>query len=133
MILFFDVGRCHLSTRTEQAVVLLVEDDRDTLEALSEVIEQRGINVVAASDGVEALELLRNGVRPAAVFLDSWMPNLDGGAVFRAMKSDPLLAPIRIVWMSAEGGQPPAGTQHLQKPIDTDHLLAVLGSLCQAE
>jgi CheY-like chemotaxis protein len=118
-----------LSPGNQQRLVLLVEDDRDTLEALSDVVERQGINVVAASDGVEALEVLRGGLRPDAVFLDNWMPKLDGDRVLHAMKSDPSLASIRIVWMSAGASPPPAGAEHLQKPIDTARLLAMLRAL----
>ena len=114
-----------------RAVVLLVDDDPDTLEALSEAIAERGVEVVTAVDGSEALALLRGGLRPTAVFLDSWMPNVDGRSVLRALRSDPAFEALPVVWMSAEGGQSPAGTGSLPKPIDVDQLNALLRDYCQ--
>jgi CheY-like chemotaxis protein len=110
--------------------VLLVEDDRDIREALAEVVEARGVGVTAACDGLEALAVLRGGDRPAAVFLDHCMPKLDGAGVLAAMRADPALSDIPVVWMSADPGQPPAVAEHLRKPFDMEALLEVLGSLC---
>ncbi len=56
------------------------------------MVEARGVGVKATSDGVEALAVLRAGARPTAVFLDKWMPNLDGVGVLAAMKADPTLS-----------------------------------------
>jgi len=109
-----------------------VEDDQDIREALAEMVEARGVGVKATSDGVEALAVLRAGARPTAVFLDKWMPNLDGVGVLAAMKADPALSQIPVVWMSADPGQPPSVTDHLRKPFDVNALLEVLGSLCEA-
>jgi len=111
------------------SLVLLVEDDLDTLEALTEAIEGHGVRVVQAVDGNEALSALRDGIRPGVVFLDSWMPKLDGRSVLHALKADPVLAAIPVVWMSAEGGPPPSGTERLEKPIDIAHLVSILKSL----
>jgi CheY-like chemotaxis protein len=110
-------------------MVLIVEDDDDIRDALSQIIEERGVGVLAAVDGVEAMALLREGARPSAVFLDKWMPKLGGAAVLDAMRADPALAAIRVVWMSGDAREPPTGTEHLQKPFDMDRLLAIVGSL----
>jgi CheY-like chemotaxis protein len=127
-------GEPHLTAGSPLAaskrVILLVEDDLDTLEALTEAIADRGIEVVTAVDGTEALVALRAGLRPVAILLDSWMPNLDGRAVLRELRGDPELTAIPVVWMSAERGEPPAGTGRLQKPIALEHLNAVLRTLC---
>ncbi len=61
------------------------------------------------------------------------MPRLDGPGVLAAMKEDPALTPIPVVWMSGDRMQPPSVAAHLEKPFDLDKLVAVLGSLCEAD
>jgi len=120
-------------TRKRKAppLVLLVEDDDHLREALSEIIETRGFRVTTAGDGAEGLDLLRSGLRPEAVCLDQCMPILDGAGVLATMKADPALAAIPVVWMSGDWRQPPASvTAALEKPFDIEHLLELLGSLC---
>lgn len=113
-------------------LVLLVEDDHDLRETMSELMESQGVQVCAARDGCEGLEILRAGLRPRAVFLDQCMPRLDGASVLAAMSADPALADIPVVWMSGERRQPPAAAAMcLQKPFEVSDLAAVLSSLCR--
>ena len=86
-----------------------------------------------ACDGIEGLDLLRAGLKPRAVFLDSRMPRLDGAGVLAAMREDPALVPIPVVWMSGDRRQPPVVAAHLEKPFDVDALVVVLGALCEAD
>ncbi len=114
-------------------LVLLVEDDRDLREAMSELIESHGVSVKAAGDGSEGLEILRSGLRPRAVFLDQCMPKLDGASVLAAMAEDPALADIPVVWMSGERREPPSSVaRRLHKPFEVSDLAAILASLCPA-
>jgi len=114
-------------------LVLLVEDDRDLREAMSELIEAQGVDVRAARDGREGLEMLKSGLRPHAVFLDQCMPRLDGASVLAAMSEDPALAAIPVVWMSGERRTPPPPvTACLPKPFEVSDLRAILATLCRA-
>jgi CheY-like chemotaxis protein len=117
---------------SHQPLVLVVEDDQDIRESLAELVEAQGLGVSAVRDGVEALDLLRTGPRPSAVFLDKWMPRLDGSGVLAAMKADPALTTIPVVWMSGDPGQPPSVAGRIEKPFDIEALLELLGSLCGA-
>jgi CheY-like chemotaxis protein len=119
--------------RGKTPLVLLVEDDHDIRESLTELIESQGVRVKAARDGAEGLDLLRAGLQPRAVFLDNRMPRMDGAGVLAAMREDPALASIPVVWMSGDRRQPPSVAAHLGKPFDMDELVAVLGSLCEAD
>jgi CheY-like chemotaxis protein len=123
---------CTVLAVSHQPLVLVVEDDQDIRESLAELVEAQGLGVSAVRDGVEALDLLRTGPRPSAVFLDKWMPRLDGTGVLAAMKADPALATIPVVWMSAEPSHPASVAGHIEKPFDMDALLGLLGSLCAA-
>lgn len=114
-------------------LVLLVEDDPDIRETLSELIEMQGLRVRPVQDGAEGLSLLQEGLRPRAVFLDSRMPRLDGRGMLAAMKDDPVLSDIPVVWMSGDRRQPPPVAAVLEKPFSMDDVVSVLGSLCEAE
>ncbi len=114
-------------------LVLVVEDDHELREALSELIESHGVRVETARDGAEGLDILRAGLDPRAIFLDSRMPRLDGAGVLAAMREDPALASIPVVWMSGDTRQRPAVAAHLEKPFQLDELVKVLGSLCEAD
>ena len=59
-------------------VVLVVDDNADTNEALRAILDLRGYESAAAFDGRDALTQLRAGLRPAVIVLDLAMPNLDG-------------------------------------------------------
>lgn len=112
-------------------LVLLMEDDHDLREVISELIESRGVQVLSACDGREGLDILQAGLRPSAVFLDQCMPRLDGESVLAAMGEDPALADIPVVWMSGERKQPPGPVAVcLRKPFGMSDLTAVLTSLC---
>ncbi|HTP26420.1 MAG TPA: response regulator [Anaeromyxobacteraceae bacterium] len=115
-------------------LVLLVEDDEDIRETMSELMEAEGIRVRSARDGAEGLELLRRGLSPQAVFLDKWMPKLDGASVLAAMVEDPALATIPIIWMSGDQQAPPShASAFLEKPFTLDDAVAVLRALCEAD
>ena len=112
-------------------LVLLMEDDHDLRETIAELMESHGVEVRAARDGREGLDILQAGLRPRAIFLDQCMPRLDGASVLAAMEEDPALADIPVVWMTGERRNPPPSVARcLQKPFDVGDLAAVLTSLC---
>ena len=83
-------------------VILLVEDNDALREATVALLEAEGYTVVAASDGQEALDLLRGEVEPALVVLDLVMPR--NGAQFRTEQGrDPRLAAIPVIVISGGG------------------------------
>jgi CheY-like chemotaxis protein len=82
-------------------LVLVVDDDPMILETVAEVLVDERYVVATARDGAEALALLRNGLRPAAILLDLWMPVLDGQTALREMKLDPALREIPVIVMTA--------------------------------
>jgi CheY-like chemotaxis protein len=120
-----------VSVTPRPSFVLVVEDDDDVREALTALVEGRGVSVCEARDGAEGLERLRAGPRPDAVFLDRWLPKLDGAALLATIKGDPALATIPVVWMSADPACPQAAERHLQKPFGLAPLLEVLDSICE--
>jgi CheY-like chemotaxis protein len=81
--------------------VLVVEDDTDLRESLSQALRDQGFGVNAASNGQEALDLLRAGARPAVILLDLMMPVLNGWELRDALRRDPALAGIPQLVISA--------------------------------
>jgi CheY-like chemotaxis protein len=80
--------------------VLVVDDDPDIREVYSDMLGAAGFEVVAASDGAEAMRIL-DRERPAAIVLDMMMPG-DSGAAFRTrQRACPEIAAIPIVVVSA--------------------------------
>jgi len=107
-------------------LVLVVDDDYDIREALSDVLASEGYRVLTAADGGEALERLRGGVRPAVMLLDLMMPRVSGVEVIDALRKDESLSQIPVVVCSANRGYGPddLGVHDvLRKPVSVEELL----------
>jgi CheY-like chemotaxis protein len=92
-----------------------------------------GFEVVAAHDGIDALSCLY-ARRPTAVILDLLMPRMDGLELLQQIKGEKAFTDIPIIAVSGEPGALQAagraGADHLlQKPLDTDALVAILAGL----
>jgi CheY-like chemotaxis protein len=116
--------------------VLVVDDNEEVREALSEVLRTEGFGVATASDGKEALTYLQ-AHSAALVFLDLKMPVLDGPSflqLFRsAARKDERLARVPIVVVSAERSRlVPPGIRMLDKPCDFDELVRLARKACAA-
>jgi CheY-like chemotaxis protein len=82
--------------------VLVVDDDFDIRDVVTDVLEQRGYTVASACDGAEALELLRE-LRPGVILLDLNMPVMSGSEFRAVQERDPALRAIPTVVMTAVG------------------------------
>lgn len=84
--------------------LVLVEDEDGQQINVRRALEKAGIAnpLFIASDGVEAIELLRSGEVPPRriVLLDVHMPRMDGLAFLRALRDDPVLKPTTVVMLS---------------------------------
>lgn len=115
--------------RGEFPVLLLVDDDRASLELMSAYLDDAPVQVLRASDGVEALAMLR-AVAPSAVVLDILLPRLDGWEVLRELRADPATAEVPVVIASVVDDRARSGAAgadaHLLKPVSRDDLLGAL-------
>lgn len=110
--------------------ILLVEDDRNTLEGLANILEQENYEVVKAIDGGTAVKELKSGIYNL-VLTDLLLPDFDGIEVAKqAWKEQP---DIMIIMMTAFGSVKHAVNalkqgvyDYLTKPIDIDELLIVI-------
>ncbi|MBI2893129.1 MAG: response regulator [Deltaproteobacteria bacterium] len=120
---------------TSRGHVLIVEDDLDTREALGAALEAEGYDVALAAHGREGLESLATRPRPCLILLDLMMPVMDGVEFLGALESDPSLASIPVVVVSAyttrAASLKVAG--FLPKPIKLDRLLEWTERYCGAD
>jgi DNA-binding response OmpR family regulator len=84
--------------------VLVADDSMTVLSMVTARLERSGFDVIGATDGEEALRLAREH-RPRLAVLDLDMPGLTGLQVARHLRQDPDLSGIRIVLLTAHGGE----------------------------
>jgi two-component system cell cycle sensor histidine kinase/response regulator CckA len=112
--------------------IFLVEDDRSIRAALQGILEDEGYAVTATENGRQALERLRSSVAPDLIVLDLRMPVMDGWEFRAAQKSDPALARIPVLALSADGSAKAAAIDaqaYLRKPLNADALLNAIGRI----
>ena len=85
--------------------VVVIEDDRASLDLFTAYLSQADLEVTTARDGQSGLEAVRR-VRPAAVLLDIRLPGIDGWAVLKALQSDPETQGIPVVVVSIVDERP---------------------------
>lgn len=113
--------------------VLLIEDDLDLSQALSQVLRSRGLELVCCADGLEALGLARRHAFDAIV-LDLSLPGIDGLELLQRIRSDGSAVPVLIVTARAAVGERVLGLNagaddYLAKPFDVEELEARLRAL----
>ena len=84
---------------TTNKTILLVDDEQFIQVAYKAGLENAGYRVVAASDGDEALELLRSET-PDLIMLDLIMPRIDGFEVLKSIQADPAFANVPVMVMT---------------------------------
>jgi CheY-like chemotaxis protein len=92
----------HIPETCTMASILVVEDDPALRDTLVWVLNLSGYAAVPATDGRQALDYLRAGLRPSLILLDLHMPGMDGWAFRAEQRRDPALAPIPVIVVSAE-------------------------------
>jgi signal transduction histidine kinase/ActR/RegA family two-component response regulator len=109
--------------------VVVIEDDRPSLDLLNAYLSGAALKVTTAVDGQSGLEAVRR-LLPAAVLLDIRLPGIDGWSVLRALKADPQTRgiPVIVVSMVDERARGIAlgAAAYLVKPVGRDDLLAAL-------
>jgi CheY-like chemotaxis protein len=113
--------------------VLVVDDDVRNIFALSSVLERRGMKVLTASTGSEAIELLERTGDLSIVLMDIMMPEMDGYQTMRRIRENPALQRLPIVALTAKAMKgdrekcfEAGASDYLAKPVNTDQLLSAL-------
>ena len=114
--------------------VLIVDDEqhiRLLIEQTLEELEDDGVELLTATNGEEALDVVANH-HPLLVFLDVMMPRKNGYETCRAIKDDPATAGTIVILLTAKGqaddrtqGLAAGADDYLTKPFDPDHLLGL--------
>jgi len=118
--------------------ILIVEDDPDSREMFIELLRGGGYFVFAAANGKDAMKFLVGNSLPDAILLDMFMPEMDGWQFRRVQETDPRLAAVPVIVVSAVGAAQNSAVQagavgFFQKPVATDELLNALARLWPAE
>jgi HAMP domain-containing protein/CheY-like chemotaxis protein len=113
--------------------VLLVDDDARNIFALSSVLERRGMRVLTATTGSEAIEVLQNEPGVAIVLMDIMMPGMDGYETMQVIRSDSKFRRLPILALTAKAMKgdrekclEAGASDYLAKPVNTEQLLAAL-------
>jgi len=120
-----------VSTAAPIRRVLLVEDDSAIREALTEVLDGMGYQVVSAADGLKGLRLAAEQPEPCPILLDWRMPLVDGPTFLARLRELPRGSEFPVILSTADRsatlaavGDQVAGV--LSKPFDIDALVALL-------
>lgn len=115
-------------------LVLVVEDNDSIREDLGALLRAEGYRVALAREGLDALEQLRWGLRPALILLDLRMKLMTGWEFRAEQKKDSALVGIPVVAMTTGQWKPEdmiEFVERLQKPIDVEALREVLSRFCK--
>jgi CheY-like chemotaxis protein/signal transduction histidine kinase/HAMP domain-containing protein len=113
--------------------VLLVDDDARNIFALSSVLERRGMKVLTATTGNEAIELVGSNPAIAIVLMDIMMPQMDGYQTIGVIRQDPSFARLPIIALTAKAMKgdrekclEAGASDYLAKPVNTEQLLLAI-------
>jgi CheY-like chemotaxis protein len=113
--------------------VLLVDDDARNIFALSSVLERRGMKVITATTGKEAIEMVERTSELAIVLMDIMMPEMDGYQTMGAIRKNPAYRRLPIIALTAKAMKgdrekclEAGASDYLAKPVNTEQLLSAL-------
>ncbi|MBI5932622.1 MAG: response regulator [Chloroflexi bacterium] len=121
---------------TEKGPILVVEDIPDTLELVNVTLTFKGYDVITATNGKEALEIIQKD-HPALIVTDILMPQMDGFSLVHRLRIDPDTRGIPVIFLSATYVAPEdkefaaaiGVTRFLEKPIVIEDFLRTVAEL----
>ena len=113
--------------------VLLVDDDARNIFALSSALERRGMRVLTATTGMEAIDLVHSTPELAIVLMDIMMPEMDGYQTIAHIREEPEYRRLPIIALTAKAMKgdrekclEAGASDYLAKPVNTEQLLSAL-------
>jgi len=110
---------------------VLVDDDARNIFALSSMLEQRGMKVVTATTGREAIALLNTTPEAAIMLIDIMMPEMDGYQTIQIIRQKPQYRRLPIIALTAKAMKgdrekciDAGASDYLAKPVNTEQLLS---------
>ena len=111
------------------SMILIVDDEANLRKTLAEILRARGYTILEADDGTTALELLREA-RPDLIFSDWKMPKMGGEEFLQHLHSNPQLATVPVIVITAYGSSHSAieavrlgAYDFVTKPFDLDEIV----------
>jgi CheY-like chemotaxis protein len=112
---------------------LLVDDDARNIFALSSVLERRGMKVLTATTGSEAVALVESSPQIAIVLMDIMMPQMDGYQTIGVIRENPAFRRLPIIALTAKAMKgdrekclEAGASDYLAKPVNTEQLLLAI-------
>lgn len=119
--------------------ILVADDDDNILLLVRANLEIDGYEVLEASDGEKALQIIENN-RPDLILLDVMMPKIDGWKVLKKVKQTPELASIPVVMLTAKvqetdqiKGWESGANEYVTKPFNPLSLIQIVKKLLSGE
>jgi len=116
-------------------VALLVDDDARNIFALSSMLERKGMRVLTAANGSEAIRLVNSTPDIAIVLMDIMMPEMDGYQTITTIRENPSFRRLPIIALTAkamkgdrEKSLEAGASEYLAKPVNTEQLLSAMRS-----
>ncbi|HEV2713615.1 MAG TPA: response regulator, partial [Terriglobales bacterium] len=113
--------------------VLVVDDDMRNIFALSSVLERRGMVVLTAGTGREAISMLESTPEVAIVLMDIMMPEMDGYTTMQVIRQNSSFRRLPIIALTAKAMKgdrekclEAGASEYLAKPVNTEQLLSAL-------
>ncbi len=88
----------------EERIIAVIEDQPDIVDLLELILKRKNFKVLRAYDGAEGLRIVRQH-KPDVILLDLMMPTLDGWEFHKALRSDPEIATIPVIYVTARASQ----------------------------
>ena len=113
--------------------ILIVDDDARNIFALTTVLENQEIDVVSATNGRQAIEILQKEDGISAVLMDIMMPEMDGYQTMKEIRKDPKFGALPILALTAKAMKgdrekclAAGASDYIAKPVNTGELLSLL-------
>jgi CheY-like chemotaxis protein len=128
------IERLHSSTEALRGrKVLVVDDDARNIFALTTILERQEMEVLSATNGRQAIELIQRTPDLGVVLMDIMMPEMDGYATMREIRKDDHLRALPILALTAKAMKgdrekclAAGASDYIAKPVNTDQLLSLL-------
>ena len=123
----------HKEATLNGKTILLLDDDMRNVFALSSVLEEKGLNLIIARDGVEGVEKVQHHPEIDLILMDIMMPNMDGYQAITEIRKDPQKRGLPIIALTAKAMKgdrdkcmEAGADDYLAKPVDMDKLISML-------
>ena len=113
--------------------LLVVDDDARNIFALTSLLENQEMEVISATNGARAIEIIQSNPDLSVVLMDIMMPDMDGYETIRAIRRQPEFRALPIIALTAKAMKgdrekclDAGASDYIAKPVNTDQLLSLM-------